>query len=108
MGLVISTLALPILAQTTRDQGNAPRPSDSKVFLRTDKKANKKDRKQRNYRTAPNTNEFLEARLREKSKLAAEMKQPQYADKMYFGHKRLPKKRPVHKRKFCKVCGIVH
>lgn len=33
---------------------------------------------------------------------------PQYSDPSYFGHKRPPKKRPVHKMKFCKECGIRH
>lgn len=37
-----------------------------------------------------------------------EMEKPQHADPMYFGHKRPPKKRPVHKMKYCKVCGIRH
>jgi len=33
---------------------------------------------------------------------------PQYADPLYFGHKKKPKKRKVGKRKYCKECGIVH
>lgn len=33
---------------------------------------------------------------------------PQYSDPTYFGHKRPPKKRPPHKMKFCKECGIRH
>lgn len=33
---------------------------------------------------------------------------PQYSDPMYFGHKRPPKKRPPHKMKFCKECGLRH
>ena|SRR5688500_18893913 len=33
---------------------------------------------------------------------------PQYSDPSYFGHKRPPKKRPPHKMKFCKECGIRH
>jgi hypothetical protein len=32
----------------------------------------------------------------------------QYVNPMYFGHKRPPKKRPAHKMKLCKVCGIRH
>ena len=36
------------------------------------------------------------------------LKKPQYSDKSYFGHKRPPKKRPLSRRKLCKVCGIVH
>lgn len=33
---------------------------------------------------------------------------PQYSDPSYFGHKRPPKKRPPHKMKFCKECGLRH
>ena len=33
---------------------------------------------------------------------------PQYSNPAYFGHKRPPKKRKLSKRKFCKVCKIVH
>jgi hypothetical protein len=36
------------------------------------------------------------------------MMSPQYSDPTYFGHKRPPKKRPPHKMKFCKECGIRH
>jgi hypothetical protein len=41
-------------------------------------------------------------------KMAKEMKKPQYSDPTYFGHKNPPKKRPPGKKKFCKVCEIVH
>lgn len=41
-------------------------------------------------------------------KYEKEMLKPQYSDPSYFGHKRPPKKRPVGKRKFCKVCELVH
>lgn len=37
-----------------------------------------------------------------------EMEKPQNSDPMYFGHKRPPKKRPVNKMRYCKVCGIRH
>lgn len=41
-------------------------------------------------------------------KIAKKMRKPQYSDPSYFGHKRKPKIRPLHKRKLCKECGIVH
>jgi hypothetical protein len=37
-----------------------------------------------------------------------EMEKPENSDPMYFGHKKPPKKRPPHKMKYCKVCGIRH
>lgn len=36
------------------------------------------------------------------------MKKPQYANPLYFGHKRLPKKHKAGHLKFCKECGIRH
>jgi hypothetical protein len=36
------------------------------------------------------------------------LKKPQYANPLYFGHKRLPKKHKAGKLKFCKECGIRH
>ena len=45
---------------------------------------------------------------RQRSKIAKKMRKPQYSDPTYFGHKRKPKIRPLHKRKLCKECGIVH
>jgi hypothetical protein len=37
-----------------------------------------------------------------------ELEKPENSNPLYFGHKRPPKKRPVHKMKYCKVCGIRH
>ena len=45
---------------------------------------------------------------KERRKRAKKMEKPQYSDPSYFGHKRKPKIRPLHKRKLCKECGIVH
>ncbi len=36
------------------------------------------------------------------------MAKPQFSDPLYFGHKKLPKKRKPSKMKFCKECGIRH
>lgn len=52
--------------------------------------------------------ERLEDLEKEKRKEEKEMLKPQYSNPMYFGHKRPPKKRPPHKMKLCKVCGIRH
>ena len=50
----------------------------------------------------------MEAVEKANRKYEREMEKPQYSDPMYFGHKRPPKKRPVNKMKYCKVCGIRH
>lgn len=92
-------------AQNTRSGRNNAESGNSQVFMR--EQPNLKNFGLR-FKKAPTRNAFAEARLKERQKIAEEMKKPQYSDKMYFGHKRPPKKRPVHKRKFCKECGIVH
>lgn len=36
------------------------------------------------------------------------MAKPQFSDPLYFGHKKLPKKRKPSRMKFCNECGIRH
>jgi hypothetical protein len=93
------------VAQNTRADNSLAEMGSTEVFMRERQGAGKFARR---FKTAPTRNAFAEARLKERRKMAEEMKKPQYSDKMYFGHKRMPKKRPLHKRKFCKECGIVH
>jgi hypothetical protein len=50
----------------------------------------------------------MEAVEKANRKNEREMEKPQYSDPTYFGHKRPPKRRPVNKMKYCKVCGIRH
>ena len=42
---------------------------------------------------------------RKEEKLA---QKPQYTNPLYFGHKKPPKKRPLGKQKYCKVCQLKH
>lgn len=59
-------------------------------------------------------NEIIEFRARlqkvykQKAKEERLAEKPRYKDPTYFGHKKKPKKRPVGKQKFCKVCKIKH
>ncbi len=41
-------------------------------------------------------------------KMSKKMRKKQYSDPTYFGHKRPPKKRKPGKKKYCKVCNMVH
>jgi hypothetical protein len=50
----------------------------------------------------------MEALVKVRRKNEKMLMTPQYSDPSYFGHKRPPKKRPAHKMKFCKECGIRH
>lgn len=57
------------------------------------------------------TDKFYERReelAKQERKNEKELEKPQNSNPLYFGHKRPPKKRPPHKMKFCKVCGIRH
>jgi hypothetical protein len=46
--------------------------------------------------------------VKEIRKKEKEMKKPQYANPLYFGHKRPPKKNKAGHLKVCKECGIRH
>ncbi len=50
----------------------------------------------------------MEENAKNQKKIAKEMEKPQYSDPTYFGHKKIPKKRPPGKKKFCKECGMYH
>lgn len=52
--------------------------------------------------------ERMEEVSKQKAKEAKLANKPQYTNPLYFGHKKPPKKRPLHKRKLCKTCNIVH
>jgi hypothetical protein len=50
----------------------------------------------------------MEANAKKYRKMQREMKKPQYSDPLYFGHKKMPKKRPPGKKKYCRECGMTH
>ena len=50
----------------------------------------------------------VEKAAKEKQKMLKELSKPQYANPLYYGHKRMPKKNPPHKMRYCKECGIRH
>ena len=52
--------------------------------------------------------ERVEAFAKTRRKNEKMLMTPQYSDPSYFGHKRPPKRRPPHKMKYCKECGIRH
>ncbi len=57
------------------------------------------------------TKKFYDRReelAKQERKNEKELEKPANSNPLYFGHKRPPKKRPVHKMKYCKVCGIRH
>lgn len=52
--------------------------------------------------------ERVEKAAREKQKILKKLAKPQYSDPRYFGHKRIPKKRPPHKMRYCGECSLRH
>ncbi len=95
-------------AQNSRDVG-APAPP--RPQYQAEKKKTKKLSKL--FKKEPKSDrEAFWARQEEvqkqKKKEAKLAEKPEYSNPLYFGHKKPPKKRPVGKRKFCKVCHIVH
>jgi hypothetical protein len=50
----------------------------------------------------------IEQAAKNKQRILKKMATPQYANPLYFGHKRSPKRNPVYKMKYCKECGIRH
>ena len=97
-----------IFAQNSRDIDNSVNTSTQnkksvKIF---------KSGKNSSFKTQEEGKKVYEDRMKQTAKdIKKNMKileRPQYSDKSYFGHKRPPKKRPLSRRKLCKVCGIVH
>lgn len=52
--------------------------------------------------------ERIEQAAKEKQRLLRKLAKPQYSDPRYFGHKRIPKRRPANKMRYCGECGIRH
>ena len=52
--------------------------------------------------------ERMRAVARQKTREARMANRPEYSNKLYFGHKRKPKKREPGKKKWCKICEFAH
>lgn len=50
----------------------------------------------------------VEMAAREKQKILKQLSKAQFSDHRHFGHKRLPKRRPTNKIRYCSECGIRH
>ena len=50
----------------------------------------------------------VEQAAKEKQRILKKLAKPQYSNPKYFGHKKMPKRRPPHKMRFCGECGIRH
>ena len=106
--LFMISILQSIFAQNSRDIDNSANTSTQnkksvKIF---------KSGKNSSFKTQEEGKKVYEDRMKQVAKDIKKsmrmLKKPQYSDKSYFGHKRPPKKRPLSRRKLCKVCGIVH
>ncbi|MBL7848549.1 MAG: hypothetical protein JNL40_13855 [Cyclobacteriaceae bacterium] len=52
--------------------------------------------------------ERVEQAAKEKQRILKYLDKRQFKDHRYFGHKRIPKKRPPHKMRYCNECGVRH
>lgn len=112
LGLLILSLFISFgsIAQNTRSTAN---PTAPRATYQNAKKKKKKGMFAFLKKDKPK-NEVAEFRARihkvykQKAKVEKQLEKPRYSDPSYFGHKRPPKKRPVGKQKFCKVCKIKH
>lgn len=50
----------------------------------------------------------VEEAAKEKQRILRFLSKRQFKDHRYFGHKRIPKKRPPHKMRYCNECGVRH
>ena len=50
----------------------------------------------------------VEKAAKEKQWILKKLSKAQFSDPRNFGHKRIPKRRPSHKMRYCYECGIRH
>lgn len=100
------------LAQSTRSVEEVLQQRSVKQSTQKKKKFTLFKKKQSPYKNDAILRAEFEQRMKsnkKKNKKEARLAlKPQYSDPSYFGHKKLPKKRPPGKKKFCKECHIVH
>jgi hypothetical protein len=97
---------------TAVDQPTTLDPADSEPDYSTKNSKHTKAKTKKG--TGPSHNSLkeyddrMDARAKTYRKNEKNVSTEQYVNPMYFGHKKPPKKRPAHKMKLCKTCGIRH
>lgn len=108
MACIVSTAA----AQNTRSTEAPKPPRPTYQASKKEKKGAfaflKKKKKNQGKDEVAEFRSRLQKVYKEKAKEERLADKPRYKDPTYFGHKKKPKKRPVGKQKFCKVCKIKH
>lgn len=52
--------------------------------------------------------ERVEQAAKDRQRMLKYLDKRQFKDHRYFGHKRIPKRRPPHKMRYCNECGVRH
>lgn len=101
-----------VAAQNTRSTEAPKPPRPTYQSSKKDKKGVfaflKKNEKKQGKDEVAEFRSRLQKVYKQKAKEERLADKPRYKDPSYFGHKKKPKKRPVGKQKFCKVCKIKH
>ena len=92
---------------TTLDPANSSSPDYSEKHAKQSK-AKKNKGSGPTYNSLKEYDNRMDARAKTYRRNEKNLSTEQYVNPMYFGHKKPPKKRPAHKMKLCKVCGIRH
>ncbi len=101
-------------AQTTRDVEAEPSSpvyqasKQKKKFSFANLFKKKDDSRKLPYEQQADFEKRMKAVAKQKTKEARLMGKPENSNKLYFGHKRKPKKRKNGKKKYCKICEFSH
>ncbi len=110
--LLIFFIAFVSYSQNTRSTEAPKPPRPTYQASKKEKKGAfaflKKKQKKQGKDEVAEFRDRLQKVYKQKAKEEKLADKPRYKDPTYFGHKKKPKKRPVGKQKFCKVCKIKH
>lgn len=90
-------------APTSREPGKK-----NEVFSPRHTKAVKRKRQKVEHTAQYEFYKRVEEAAREKQRILKYLDKRQFKDHRYFGHKRIPKRRPPHKMRYCNECGVRH
>ena len=113
--ILILSVSTGALAQSTRDVAPEPsrpvyqntKPKEKFSFAKLFK-SKKDDGRSLPYETRASFEKRMKAVSKQKQVEARMAEIPEYSNKLYFGHKRKPKKRKLGKKKYCKICEFAH
>lgn len=88
---------------TSRDPGRK-----NGVFSPRHQKTTKQKRQKVEHTAQYEFYKRVEEAAKEKQRILKYLDKRQFKDHRFFGHKRIPKRRPPHKMRYCNECGVRH